>query len=237
MTILKVVNTPKQCFGFAMTDDGDDVFLPSNLIRRHNLTELDEGAGFTALVRNAPADVLNQLGDKPSAKYVVIPPLQFDDQNPIFVKSILSEEDETTMDDMEKEITELLDRHEMLTSKTESVDIEIAALDEIDAELATLSDNAALVTTAVTDLSNGLADLLESFKQMEAKMTIFATKLQSAGQVLSAISADTKDLKKKIGMRREAMSQLHNEITAESEWRDETYPDTDEPDLKDSNAA
>ena len=49
-TLTRVIEGPDRHYGFAVTDDGSDVFVPGFILKSHNLTEADVGIGFTAVV-------------------------------------------------------------------------------------------------------------------------------------------------------------------------------------------
>lgn len=51
-TVQKVIKEPGgKAFGFAVDDQGGSAFIPKPVILKHQMTEADEGAGFTAPTR------------------------------------------------------------------------------------------------------------------------------------------------------------------------------------------
>lgn len=52
-TLTRVINEPDRCFAFGVSDDGTkEVYIPSNIVKREQMTSADEGAGFTCALRS-----------------------------------------------------------------------------------------------------------------------------------------------------------------------------------------
>lgn len=160
-TIIKIVSSATASYGFCVSDEGEDAYIPAPLIRKHNLTELDEGAGFLAVTRNSPSDVVN-TSDKHTASLTIIPPMRFDDDNPEYVASVKGDADPDLMDELNGEIEDLLTRHETLTGLVERVE-EIEG--EIDKAITTLAARQAEIITAVTKAFKAASDDLTALKE------------------------------------------------------------------------
>lgn len=192
-TLVRVVNNDTQRYGFAVSEDGVDVFIPGPLIRRLNLSELDEGAGFRALTRPSPPDIIHQAAPgRPTAQLTVIPPVVLDDQNPTFVAAIPANR-----------------MHEILTP-----DDQIAQMDD---ELDEMLTHFESVTAILPALDQAL-DLVRKAATLSGKMLT-----GSFGDIIKIQRELSDALEKAEGLTVAA----HNLLTAEIEWRDETYPDED----------
>lgn len=80
-TLTKVIMRGDEHYGFAVSDEGEDVFVPTNVCKRHNLTDADVGAGFKAMSRLAMNN--SESGQKATRSLLV--PLLFDDTAPVLV--------------------------------------------------------------------------------------------------------------------------------------------------------
>lgn len=80
-TLTKVIMRGDEHYGFAVSDEGEDVFVPTNVCKRHNLTDADVGAGFKAMSRMAINN--SESGQKATRSLLV--PLLFDDTAPVLV--------------------------------------------------------------------------------------------------------------------------------------------------------
>jgi hypothetical protein len=163
-TIVKIVNSPDQCYGFAMTDAGEDLYIPGTLVKRFALSDMDEGAGFTSLVRNSPPDVTQHSGNKSVAQLMVMPPFKLDDQNPIFVSgSDESDDPDATIQAMDEEIAELLDQHEKMTDTLPQLDQTIEAM------RLTLTKMRTLLSLPMDQILRAQREVVTALEQAEAK--------------------------------------------------------------------
>lgn len=80
-TLTKVILRGDEHYGFAVSDEGEDVFVPTNVCKRHNLTDADVGAGFKAMSRMA----LNNSESGQKATRSLLVPLLFDDTAPVLM--------------------------------------------------------------------------------------------------------------------------------------------------------
>ena len=78
ITLTNVRNSDEAMYGFGMTDDGEEVYIPAVMVRYCQMTEADVGAGFTCPVKPNPRAV--DTPDGPA--WVAINPLKWDDENP-----------------------------------------------------------------------------------------------------------------------------------------------------------
>lgn len=81
-TLTKVILRGDDHYGFAVSDEGEDVFVPTNVCKRHSLTDADVGAGFKAMSRMA---VNNSDSGQKSIRSLLVP-LLFDDTAPVLVQ-------------------------------------------------------------------------------------------------------------------------------------------------------
>ena len=93
VTLTNVRNSDEAMFGFGMTDDGDEVYIPAIMVRFCEMTEGDVGAGFTCPLKPNPRAITNPEGPA----WVAINPLRWDDDNPETVT--VEVEDKEVLDD------------------------------------------------------------------------------------------------------------------------------------------
>jgi len=88
-------------FGFAISDDGVNAYIPRNVVIAKGMKEEDEGAGFTAPTRPAP--------ETPKAGYdQIMLPLTWDGEPELFTP------DEAPAYDGDKEIMDVVDKMDEL---------------------------------------------------------------------------------------------------------------------------
>jgi hypothetical protein len=80
-TLTKVIMRGDEHYGFAVSDEGEDAFVPTNVCKRHNLTDADVGAGFKAMSRMS----LDNANSGQKATRSLLVPLLFDDTAPVMV--------------------------------------------------------------------------------------------------------------------------------------------------------
>jgi tRNA splicing ligase len=80
-TLTKVIRRGDEHYGFAVSDEGEDAFVPTNVCKRHNLTDADVGAGFKAMSRMS----LDNANSGQKATRSLLVPLLFDDTAPVLV--------------------------------------------------------------------------------------------------------------------------------------------------------
>lgn len=59
-TLTRVENHPDKKFGFAVSDAGDEAYIPSPVVGKEQMTSADVGAGFTANVRSTKGGYSNE---------------------------------------------------------------------------------------------------------------------------------------------------------------------------------
>lgn len=115
-TLTKVVNDSfeQKFFGFAMTDGGEEVYIPANLIRNQQMTEHDVGAGFTCPIKQ-------NTGYEQRHGRVCTPPLKWDGEAEEVEVEVVEEEDRITQEDIdavESDLHNLADAAENMVIST-----------------------------------------------------------------------------------------------------------------------
>lgn len=73
-TLLTVRNDPGKHFAFAITDDGEEVYIPASIVRSEQMTSADEGAGFSCPVKPNP----RALDEQNTAVWIGMRPIKWD---------------------------------------------------------------------------------------------------------------------------------------------------------------
>lgn len=152
MTLTRVINEPleRRIFAWAMRDDGQEVYIPAQLVKREKMTTADEGAGFTAVCAHNPRAV-----DSQTAPFMASLPLKWDGDAEDVVIDVPDEPDvisREAMDEVEEDLDRLADACD---------DMVLACANEIREAVKQIS---AFDIKAGVQALNATADKLEAFR-------------------------------------------------------------------------
>jgi hypothetical protein len=141
-TLTRVVGDVRGDFAFAIDDEGHSAFIPRPIVRRHNITPADEGAGFTAPTREAA-----ELGGDPQ----IILPVVWDGEAE-------EEEVETTIPDRDydAEIDVLCEKISDATGSITAIDALIEKAKDLEREASNMRNVATMLHNEFTGLLDWL---------------------------------------------------------------------------------
>jgi len=107
LTLTRIENTNDRIFGFAITDEGDEVYIPAAMIRANQMTSADSdaAAGFTCPIRNNPR--ANDTAGGPL--WVATNPLTWDGEAEEITVDVPDPVDDAVSADVENELVKLAD--------------------------------------------------------------------------------------------------------------------------------
>ena len=142
-TIQKIINDGGKRYGFAIDDAGDTAFIPKPVVLKHQITEADEGAGFTAPTR----DPASQIGRDGYPQIML--PLVWDGD----AEEMAVEEDEPDRD-YDAEIDKLVEMVEGAAKLAGAVDGLIQRAEHMEKEAANFREMATFIHNELTAIQD-----------------------------------------------------------------------------------
>ena len=153
LTLTNVKNEADSMFAFGMTDEGEEVYIPANIVRAQQMTEADIGAGLTCPLRPNPR--ANAEANNPP--YVAIHPVKWDGEPELVEVDDLPEGDvsQIAQEDWDELVEALADLTEIEGAISDLTDVGV----KLEAQVRDMKKNLDGIVGALAKAKVALNDL------------------------------------------------------------------------------